>query len=149
MNTFENLLGETLPSFRSQIVGIKEAERGWRNLYRDRHSISPKNVHRNLCRTSPLHLRTGWGGNSVAQCKENNLCRPDSLTRSGVDVPTIRQNIFIVRVLNDTHRSDSFKYDPLSFGRCSWWTLSESPSLLNRHPQFMSVKENSSGSSQS
>jgi hypothetical protein len=87
MNTFQNLLGETLPSFRSQIVGIKEAKRGWRNLSRDRHSISPKNVHRNLCRTSPLHIRTGWGGNSTAQCKENTLSRPDTICRSGCDVP--------------------------------------------------------------
>ena len=147
MNTFQNNLHESLPEFMLGIAGIKEAKRGWRGIYRDGHSVSPKNVHRKLGRTSPLHLRTGWGGNSVAQCKENNLCRPDSLTRS--DVPTIRQNIFIVRVLNDTHRSDSFKYDPLPFGRCSWWTLSESHPLPNRHPQFMSVKENSSGSSQS
>ena len=87
MNTFQNLLGETLPSFRSQIVGIKEAKRGWRNIYQDRHSISPKNIHRNLCRTSPLHIRAGWGGNSVAQTKENMLSRPDTMCRSGCDVP--------------------------------------------------------------
>jgi len=93
MNTFQNLLGETLPSFRSQIVGIKEAKRGWRNIYQDRHSISPKNIHRNLCRTSPLHIRAGWGGNSVAQAKENMLSRPDTMCRSGCDVPRNAQSL--------------------------------------------------------
>ncbi len=97
MDTFQNLLGETLPSFRSQIVGIKEAKRGWRNLYRDRHSISPKNVHRNLCRTSPLHIRAGWGGNSVAQAKENSMSRPDMTCRSGCDVPKNGQLLSIKR----------------------------------------------------
>ncbi len=87
MNTFQNNLGESLPEFMLRITGIKEAERGWLGPYLQGHSVSPKNAHRKLGRTSALHVRAGWGGNSTAQCKEHSLKRPDSLARSGCDVP--------------------------------------------------------------
>ncbi|MCP4951925.1 MAG: hypothetical protein GY922_08815 [Proteobacteria bacterium] len=87
MNTFQNNLGETLPGFMLGIAGTKEAERGWCGLYSDGHSVSPRNARRKLGRTSPLHLRTGWGGKSTAQCKENMLSRPDTICRSGCDAP--------------------------------------------------------------
>jgi len=125
MDTFRNNLGESLPGFMLRITGIKEAKRGWAGRYIDGHSVSPNNACRKLGRTSPLHLKTGWGGNSIAQSKEHDLKKPDSLARSGADVPTMRENVNVVRVLMDTHRSDSFKIDPLSFGAYPWWTASE------------------------
>jgi len=91
----------------------------------DMNTVIPKNACRKLGRTSPLHLKTGWGGNSIAQSKEHDLKKPDSLARSGADVPTMRENVNVVRVLMDTHRSDSFKIGPLSFGAYPWWTASE------------------------
>jgi len=87
MDTFLNNLGETLPGYLRRITGIKEAERGWCGVYADGHFVSPTNAHRNLCRTSALHVRAGWGGNSAAQAKENTLSRPDTMCRSGCDVP--------------------------------------------------------------
>ena len=104
MDTFENRLHETLPGFMLRIDGLKEAERGWCGRYRDGHSVSPRNAHRKLGRTSTLHIRAGWGGNSVAQCKENLLSRPDTLTRSGCDVPIV------------------FSSQPCAYGAPCWWT---------------------------
>ena len=93
MNTYKNCLQETMPGFMLGIAGTKEAERGWCGRYRDGHSVSPRNAHRTLCRTSPLHIRTGWGGNSAAQAKENALSRPDTICRSGCDVPRNGQSL--------------------------------------------------------
>ncbi len=93
MNTFQNNLGETLPGFMLRIIGIKEAERGWCGVYADGHFVSPRNVHRTLCRTSTLHLRTGWSGKSAAQAKENSISRPDMTCRSGCDVPRNAQSL--------------------------------------------------------
>ena len=104
MDTFRNNLGESLPGFMLRIAGIKDAQRGWCGRYIDGHSVSPKNACRKLGRTSPLHLKTGWGGNSTAQCKENLLSRPDSLTRSGCDVPIV------------------FSSQPCAYGAPCWWT---------------------------
>ena len=89
-DTFQNSLGETLPGYLLRIDGLKEAERGWAGRYIDGHCVSPRNAHRNLCRTSALHLSTGWGGNSTAQCKENMMSRPDMTCRSGSDTPAER-----------------------------------------------------------
>jgi hypothetical protein len=122
--SFANSLGESLPNYLIRILGEKEAKRGWRGIYRDGHSVSPKNAHRNLCRTSPLHVRTGWGGNSTAQCKENLLIRPDSLTRSGADAPRNGQLISFNRWQRTRHHC-RFRHDPLSFGAYAWWTASQ------------------------
>jgi len=104
MDTFENRLREFLPGYLLRITGIKAAERGWCGRYSDGHSVSPKNAHRNLCRTSALHVRTGWGGNSAAQAKENMLSRPDMTCRSGCDVPIV------------------FPAQPCAYGAPCWWT---------------------------
>ena len=109
--SFANTLGESLPNYLISILGEKAAKRGWRGLYVDGHSISPKNACRKLGRTSPLHLKTGWGGNSIAQCKEIGLIRPDSLTRSGCDAPVENEIIFSAQ--------------PCAYGSPCWWTASQ------------------------
>ena len=108
MDTFRNNLGESLPGFMLRITGIKEAKRGWAGRYIDGHSVSPNNACRKLGRTSPLHLKTGWGGNSTAQCKENLLSRPDMACRSGCDVPIEKTIVFPVQ--------------PCAYGSPCWWT---------------------------
>jgi hypothetical protein len=108
MNTFKNRLQETLPDYFLGIKGTKAAERGWCGIYNDGHSVSPKNACRKLGRTSPLHLKTGWGGNSIAQSKEHDLKKPDSLARSGCDVPVENQTIFSAQ--------------PCAYGSPCWWT---------------------------
>ena len=87
MKTFQNSLGESLPEFMLRITGTKEAERGWLGPYCQGHCVRPGNAHRKLGRTSALHVRAGWGGNSAAQAKENSMSRPDMTCRSGCDVP--------------------------------------------------------------
>ncbi len=125
---------------------------------------------KNLGRTTEADVISGWGMASSIHDVLNSRLRADNRCRSGADVPTLslfgfadtpwarlgygRQWLtqkltgfkkkYVIRFIEfsmDSHRSDSFKIDPLAFGRCCWWTLSEFPSFLNRHPQFMSVME--------
>ena len=128
------------------------------------------NTFKNLGRTTEADVISGWGLASAIFDALNLKARADNRCRSGADVPTLERFGFVdtpwarlgygkkwltqkltgfkkkyvikfIEVSMDTDRSDSFKIDPLSFGRCCWWTLSEFPSLLNRHPQFMSFME--------
>jgi hypothetical protein len=69
------------------------------------NTVIPKNACRKLGRTSPLHLKTGWGGNSVAQSKEHDLKKPDSLARSGCDVPRNGQSLTFNRWTREVFRA--------------------------------------------
>ena len=109
-------------------------------------------------RTTESDILFGWGMARGIFDALNERSRADQRCRSGRDVPTLemfgfastpwgrlcyekkwltqkltgfKKNHVIksIRKLMDTHRSDSFKIDPLSLGGPSWWTLSELPSI--------------------
>ena len=112
----------------------------------------------NLGRTTESDILFGWGMARGIFDVLNAGPRSDQRCRSGRDVPILemfgfastpwarlcygkkwptqkltgfkKKNVIkSIRKLMDTHRSDSFKIDPLSFGGPSWWTLSEFPSI--------------------
>ena len=116
------------------------------------------NTLTNLGRTAESDVISGWGMATGISDLLNARSRPDQRCRSGQDVPTLEMFGFadtpwarlcygkqwltqkltgfkkkyvveFIRVLMDTHRSDSFKIDPLSYGSPFWWTLSELPSI--------------------
>ena len=124
----------------------------------------------NLGRTTESDILSGWGTARGIFDVLNERSRADQRCRSGRDVPILEMFGFAstpwarlcygkkwltqkltgfkkkyviksIRRLMDTHRSDFFKIDPLSFGGPSWWTLSEFPPLFNRNPLFKPVME--------
>jgi hypothetical protein len=117
---------------------------------------------KNLGRTTESDVISGWGMASGIFDALNLKARVDNRCRSGAGGPTLEIFGFadtpwarlcygkkwltkkltgfnkevryqVHQSPDGRHRSDSFKIDPLSYGCFCWWTLSESPSLLNRH----------------
>jgi len=118
---------------------------------------------KNLGRTADWAVISGWGVALGIFDVLNARSRADQRCRSGQDVPTVEMFSFAdtpwarlcygkkwltqkltgfkkkyviksIRKLMDTHRSDSFKIDPLLLGGPSWWTLSELPALYLSTP---------------
>ena len=123
---------------------------------------------KNLGRTTEADIRSGWGTARGIFDLLNAGPRSDQRCRSGRDVPTLEMFGFAstpwarlcygkkwltqkltgfkkeyviksIRKLMDTHRSDFFKIDPLSFGGPSWWTLSEIPALCDLKSVFFQL----------
>ena len=116
------------------------------------------NIWAHRGRITQVHVICGWGVARTIFDVVNARSRADQRCRSGQDVPTLemfgrvstpwarlcygkqwltrkltgfkkKYVIKSIRKLMDTHRSDSFKIDPLSYGGPAWWTLSELPSI--------------------
>ena len=123
---------------------------------------------KNLGRTTEADILSGWGTARGIFDLLNAGSSPDQRCRSGRDVPTLEMFGFAstpwarlcygkkwltqkltgfkkkyvvksIRKLMDTHRSDFFKIDPLSFGGPSWWTLSEIPALCDLKSVFFQL----------
>jgi len=115
-------------------------------------------IFKNPGRTAESDVLSVWGMATGLFDLSNPASRPDQRRRSGQDVPTLemfgsadtpwarlcygkqwltqkltgfkkKYVVEFIRELMDTHRSDSFKIDPLSFGGPAWWTLSELSSI--------------------